>query len=51
MMVNGLAVSETAMVSRNGQMAHFMMVTGKTTELTVKESSFILMEIFTMEIG
>ena len=51
MMENGSVVSETATVSRNGQMAHSMMVTGKITELTVKESSFILMEIFTMEIG
>ena len=51
MMENGSVVSETATVSRNGQMAHSMMVTGKITELTVKESSFILMEIFTTEIG
>jgi len=51
MMENGSVDSETATVSRNGQMAHSMMVTGKITELTVKESSFILMEIFTMEIG
>ena len=51
MMENGSVDSETATVSRNGQMAHSMMVTGKIIELTVKASSFTLMEIFTMEIG
>ena len=51
MMVNGSVVSETVTVSRNGQMEHSMMVTGKIIELMVKESSFTLMEIFTMEIG
>ena len=51
MMENGSVDSETATVSRNGQMAHSMMVIGKIIEPTVKESSFILMEIFTMEIG
>ena len=48
---NGLVVSEMATVSRNGQMAHSMMVIGKITELMVKESSFILTVIFTMETG
>ena len=48
---NGSVALETATVSRNGQMALFMMDIGKTTEPMVKESLSILMVIFMMAIG
>ena len=51
MMENGSVDSETATVSRNGQMVLYMMDIGKTIEHMGKESSFILMAIFTMVIG
>ena len=51
MMENGLEDLEMDMENRNGQMVHSTRAIGRTTELMVKESSFILMVIFMTETG
>ena len=48
---NGFKVSEMVMVCKYGQMERVMKVNGKTTELMVMESSFMLMVMFMKEIG